>query len=204
MPKSKDSMQCTAGCNVVLSRRTICRHLRYGCPGTERREGLNRTVQALRASARERTPCTPAARQHGRQRSPSSTPPPSSFPRPSHAEEEPVPPPSPIQPPTDPCTPDLDSDARLRHMDFALDTPSAGPSSRSPSPHRFVSYSTGAATANVPIQPDGTMPPWCGDLPPEDLLSQELFAELAREGGKPSCYHTFQLEFPADIPVTRL
>jgi hypothetical protein len=181
-----DREACTAGCDIFLSRRTIRRHLRYGCPGSEQRAELNRHAEALHALAHQRTPYSTSGRQHYHQRNTPSTSLRPSISQRNNTEQHPVLPPLPGEPGVHPPSLEVDFDARRRHMDFEFETAGAGPSSRSPSP-TLASTQVHLGSANGPPQPPGGAQPWHGNLELEDLLSQQIYGDLAREGGEIDC-----------------
>lgn len=170
-------MPCTAGCDQRLSRRTIRRHLRNGCPGSTRRHLLRLEAAALADRTRLDTPSSPRGRRHYHRRDSPPTPPPPSVLHRAKAQQRVVPPVLVAGPEAARQCPDLGFDARHRHSDFGYDTAGAGPSSRSPSPL------LPPQVRRAPVPPE-VVAAWLGKMSPEDYLSQQLHGELAREGGE--------------------
>lgn len=170
MPSVADRTPCTAGCNAHVSRRTVRRHLKNGCPGSARRKLLHLEAAALAEHARLGAPRSPRGSRRSHPRDTSLTPPLPSIQRHANDRQCVV---SPIQ---DVETPESNFDTRDRHKDFRSDTAGAGPSSRSPSPL------LPPQARREPVPPE-VVAAWLGDMSPEDYLSQQLHGVLAREGG---------------------
>lgn len=175
MPAITDRTPCTAGCDAHLSRRTIRRHLRNGCPGSARRRLLHLEAAALAEHARLRSPGSPGSSRCSHSRNSLLTPQPPSIQGHAHARSPTVPPIPGAE--AEHWRSDLDLDARHRHVDFGYDTAGAGPSSRSPSPL------LPPQACRAPVPPE-VVAAWVGKMSPEDYLSQQLHGELAREGGQ--------------------
>jgi hypothetical protein len=197
-------MACT-GCEVAFTRETVRRHLKHGCPGTERHTRHLQLAADLRAQDAARRQYDTEQRQRLRTRTPASSP---KGPRRHHRNHTPeVPPPlvhrprsnrpPPTHDPLDdlvPMSPEADYDARERHFDFGFDTPGAGPSSRSPSP--FFATRQAYSCRDPPLR-FGESAPWLGGLEAEEIVSQEIVADIAREGG--TCFVVETL-----IPIANL
>ncbi|QRW08839.1 Transposase family tnp2 [Ceratobasidium sp. AG-Ba] len=141
-------------CGQSLSPKTVRRHSRMGCPGSKRRKNkLIRSAERTSIPDPPGTPTQPRKRQKNNLRAQHK-----SWPR------------SP--------SPSSGEDTRLRHPDFRLDSPGAGPSSQFPSSLLCSPIDTGDPLTTLYKEQ-----PWLKGLSAEDIVRMRTQEEIAREGG---------------------
>ncbi|KAG9126384.1 hypothetical protein FRC07_003631 [Ceratobasidium sp. 392] len=174
-------------CKKDLSRKTVRRHIRLGCPGSPHR--MNKLFRsAHRAVKHAYTSCPAGGRHHPKRKRPTSPrPQPLNLPGQSQSSE----PPrkrhkrkrrkSCSRSRSRSCNRmELDGeDVRLRHPDFRLDSPGAGPSSRLPSPLPFFQ----ADATDDPLVALYEMQPWLRGLSEEDIARMRTQEDIAKDGG---------------------
>ncbi|KAJ1310651.1 hypothetical protein OPQ81_009180 [Rhizoctonia solani] len=209
MPPTRTRRKICPRCLKPWTPQTVYRHLTFGCTRSEQKRSRLRALQnTLPAPTSPRSRCDLPLRLRNTP-PPSPRPPPISPQRKTRRRgrgrkrtRQPS-----SQPGSDAGygsdLPSLPSspDARLRCSDFAFDTPGAGPSnaqSQAPDPSEFnesFGFYRDDWDGNVPIdsdsddgRPDGPTlaqnASWIKGLTAEDVLSQELEAEIVQTGGR--------------------
>ncbi|QRV81791.1 Transposase family Tnp2 protein [Ceratobasidium sp. AG-Ba] len=176
------TMKCP-GCNNHLSPKTVRRHDRMGCPGSERRK--NKLIRSAERTVRLGYSPRPSARREGNKRLRSESPRPSHDPpgtstssrkqrkkNNSHARRK-----SRSRSRSRSWSPPPE-DVRLRNPDFRLDSPGAGPSSRLPSP-----ILCSPNNKNDPLATVYEAQPWLEGLSAEEIACMRTQEEIAKDGG---------------------
>ncbi|KAG9084992.1 hypothetical protein FRC06_003777 [Ceratobasidium sp. 370] len=193
MPAVTRQMCCPGPCGQTYGRATVRRHGRYGCPGQDREQvRLLCAVNHALNPAAEKPPELPRhrrrRRRHYHRRDPPVPPDPQRHPRVLPPQPQPAPdarrePDRDGDIPMCPPNPGLDAeDARLRHPDFAHDTAGAGPSGHAALPGFAPPIPDRLADTPIVTLADADEP-WLRGLSAEDIIRQEVQAEIAREGG---------------------
>ncbi|KAG9079918.1 hypothetical protein FRC06_007318 [Ceratobasidium sp. 370] len=163
--KKPGTMHCPV-CKEEMTRKAVRRHARFSCtPAQRERDKVMRHIDAVLDPTLARREDLPRPRRRRRCR------------------RQPLREASPSRPesPPDDSLPAQDP----RHPDFLLDTPGAGPSDQAQVPPRAF-HSPPVTVEEVEDEPPITLadlPGWPRGLTAEDVLDQELVAELMRDGG---------------------
>ncbi|QRV97963.1 Transposase family Tnp2 protein [Ceratobasidium sp. AG-Ba] len=179
------TIQCPE-CEKDLSRKTVRRHIRIGCPGSERRK--NKLLRSVQRTIQQGYALRGVNRHHGKRPRPTSPCPPS---------PEPAEPIEPAKPPRKRCKRNqqedwaqsksqprsrslspMDEDEPLRYPDFELDTPGAGPP---PSPSPVPPAPTDSI--DDPLAAIYETQPWLKGLSADDIARMQAQEEIAKSGG---------------------